>query len=368
MRRNYFEKLIKYIKKVYHIEDGLHALKDGRVNPTYQTAQVISLVLFGFLLRIKSFNELNNMIKGKEFKKLFPKGTKQPKIDTIRDTLKVIDLKGLRNLNQSIVKRAFRNKVFEKGTIDGYFVTAVDGTKYFGSNKKSCVKCLKIGKHSFHSGVVMSTIGTGPRLVIDFEMFNPNKDSTSKGEGELTVSKRLISKVMKQYKNKIDVIVYDALACNSIWINHLINFNTQAVVRVKKNNNKSIKMVKKKVRNSKPVEVWKNQKGIEYIEVYESLFIMNNVQRPLRFVKFTIKYSNKKRSQIMIVTTMVDASLKTLYKIIKARWNIENSIFNNMKTECHLDHCFVHGGNAVEAVINLIFIASNITQLFYIDE
>ena len=67
---------------------------DGRVNPTYQTAQVISLVMFGFLLRIRSFNELNNMIKANEDKKLFPKGIKQPKIDTFRDTLKVIDLKG----------------------------------------------------------------------------------------------------------------------------------------------------------------------------------------------------------------------------------------------------------------------------------
>jgi len=50
--------------------------------------------------------------------------------------------------------------------------------------------------------------------------------------------------------------------------------------------------------------------------------------------------------------------------MIKAKWNIENSILNNMKAEYHLDHCFVHGGNAVEAVIGLLFIAHNITQLF----
>jgi len=35
-----------------------------------------------------------------------------------------------------------------------------------------------------------------------------------------------------------------------------------------------------------------------------------------------------------------------------------------MKAEYHLDHCFVHGGNAVEAVIGLLFMAHNITQLF----
>ena len=66
----------------------------------------------------------------------------------------------------------------------------------------------------------------------------------------------------------------------------------------------------------------------------------------------------------MIVTTCTNMELKTLFKIIRARWDIENSIFNNLKKECGLEHCFVHGGNAVEAVLYLIFIASNIMQLF----
>ena len=55
-----------------------------------------------------------------------------------RDTLKVIDLDGLKHVNQQIVKTAVENKVFENGTIDGYMVVAIDGTKFFGSNKKSC--------------------------------------------------------------------------------------------------------------------------------------------------------------------------------------------------------------------------------------
>ena len=33
MRKNYFVKLINYMKNVYKIEDGIGKLKDGRVNP-----------------------------------------------------------------------------------------------------------------------------------------------------------------------------------------------------------------------------------------------------------------------------------------------------------------------------------------------
>ena len=91
---------------------------------------------------------------------------------------------------------------------------------------------------------------------------------------------------------------------------------------------------------------------------------MDNVKQPLRFAKFAMKHKDGKRSQIMIVTSCMDMSLKTLFKMIRARWDIENSIFNNLKTECGLEHCYVHGGKAVEAVIYLIFISANIMQLF----
>ena len=131
------------MKNVYHIENGVNKLSDRRINPTYQTSQIIMPVLFGFLLRIKSFNELNLMIKNNEFSKLFPRGTKLPLVDTIRDTLKVIDIKGLKQINQHIIKKSVENKVFENGTIKGYMVVAIDGTKFFGSNKKSCPECLK---------------------------------------------------------------------------------------------------------------------------------------------------------------------------------------------------------------------------------
>jgi len=363
-RKNYFVKLVRYMKNVYNIENGINKLSDGRVNPTYDTAKVVTLVLFGFLLRVKSFNELNLMIKNNEFNKLFSRGTRLPLIDAIRDTLKVIDIKGLKEINKSIIKKALENKVFENGTIDGLTVAAIDGTKFFGSNKKSCPECLKNKAHCFHSGAVMSIVGDGPKLVIDFENYKPGQDSVSKNEGEQNVAKRLLTDVVSVHKKLIDVVVYDALACNSVWINHCIEHGVDAIVRTKNNNNKSIREVKKKVNKSETVEVWTEEKGFEKIEVYESTFTMDKVLEPLRFVKYVMKYPNKKRSQIMIITTCMNVDLKTLFKIIRARWEIENSIFNNLKKEYGLEHCFVHGDKAVEAVLYLIFIASNIMQLF----
>ena len=59
---NYFRKLIKYMKDSYNIEHLFSLLKDGRKNPTFKTKHVVLPVLFGFILRARSFNELNNYI------------------------------------------------------------------------------------------------------------------------------------------------------------------------------------------------------------------------------------------------------------------------------------------------------------------
>ena len=123
-----------------------------------------------------------------------------------------------------------------------------------------------------------------------------------------------------------------------------------------------MRQVKNKVNKLESIEVCNAEKGFEKVEIYESTFTMENVLQPLRFVKFTMKHLNKNWSQIMIVTTLMGMPLKILYKIIRSRWDIENSIFNNLKSECSLEHCFVHGGKSIKAILYLIFIASNINN------
>jgi hypothetical protein len=125
-------------------------------------------------------------------------------------------------------------------------------------------------------------------------------------------------------------------------------------------------VIKKETNRKELNEIWCEEQGYEQVEVYESEDEMENVNQPVRFVKFTMKRSNDRYSQIMIVTTLMETDLHTLFKMIRGRWDIENSIFNYLKTECGLEHCYIHNGKAIEAILYLIFIASNIMQLFLI--
>ena len=248
MTKNYLRKFIKYVKEVYRIEDELKVLADKRRNPLYTTGEAILPVLLGFLLRIQSFNELKYKIKSNDFINIISKKMKFTQIDTIRDTLKVVDNQGLYKMHRKIIKRVKRNKVFDEGTIDGYTVAAIDRTKLFGSYKKSCEECCNTNTrnnhtHYFHSAAFMSLIGNEPRLIIDFELYKGSEDSSKKDEGELTVAKRLLSRVANEHKNTLDVIVYDGLACNSNWINHCMANKVTPVIHVKDNNIRSIKEV-----------------------------------------------------------------------------------------------------------------------------
>ena len=108
-----------------------------------------------------------------------------------------------------------------------------------------------------------------------------------------------------------------------------------AIIRVEQNNNNSIKKVEKEVNKKEKVEEWKGN-YLEKIEVYEERFYMKGVTKALRYVKYVTGNSKKQRSQILIITICLDMPLKSLYKIVKARWEIENSIFNNLKSEAKM--------------------------------
>ena len=369
MSKGYLKKLLKYMKEVYHIEDDIKHLKDRRIKPKYSAAEAILPVLFGFLIRIQSFNELKFRLKSKDFKNVISRKMKLPQIDTVRDTLKVVDNQRLSKMHNNIIKKAKQNKILRNGTIDGYTVAAIDGTKLFGSNKKSCIECCTTKTrnnhiHYFHNAAFMSLIGKEPRLIIDFEMYKGTEDSSKKDEGELTVAKRLLSKVAKEHKHTIDVVVYDALACNSVWINHCIKSKVIPVIHVKDNNVTSIKEVKTKINKGISKEGWHDHKRDCDVKAYEESFRMDDVETRLRFVKFSKKSGEGRYSQVLVITSNFDIPLQTLYKMMHMRWDIENSIFNKLKTYCALEHCFVHDMNAIQAILYLMSTASNLIQLF----
>lgn len=148
------------------------------------------------MLKIRSFNQLDDWLKHNDFRRIVPRKMRLPRIDAIRDSLKVIEIADIVALHHSIIRTSIQNKLVRNDTIDGYKVVAFDGVELFESTKKSCANCLTRVindiPHYFHRSIVGAYVGQDPHIIIGQEMLKPKLDSASKDEGELTAAKRLL--------------------------------------------------------------------------------------------------------------------------------------------------------------------------------
>ena len=377
MRKSYLKQLLTYINKVYDIGKKINSLKDIKVKSSAKISTIAFVVLFGFMLQIRSFNRLEHWIKKNKFKKVLPKKTKLPHIDAIRRFLSDFDLDGLKNIHNEIIKTTIKNKVFRNGTIESLKVVAIDGVELFESTKKCCDKCLsRVHKdgvtHYFHRSVVCATVGSDPHIILGQEMLEPKKDGSDKDEGEITGGKRLIRKLYKEFHHFADVIVADALYCKSTWIKEVLSIGMNAVVRVKDERLNIVKDALALFKYRKADKEWTvRKKSDNYTKVKawdEDNFEMSGSNIKVRFIKFIEEIHNGDKVELKeewIITTDKFTPVETLWKIMHKRWDIENNAFHQMKTEWHLDHCFLHSPTGVEVVLMFIILAFNLMQLYF---
>jgi predicted transposase YbfD/YdcC len=376
MNKSYLKQMLSYFSNVYHLGEKIKSLKDGRIDPQIKTSTISFIVLFAFICRLRSFNRLEHWLEKGRFKKLFPKKTRLPHIDAVRRSLSNFNIDSLDNMHDHIVKTIFKNKVFRNGTIDGIKVAAIDGVEIFESTKKSCEKCLtRVDKqgitHYFHRAVVCATIGLDPHIVLGYEMLEPKSDGSDKDEGEITGGKRLIRKLYGKFHHFADIIVADALYCKAPWLKEVLSIGMDAVVRVKDERLHIVKDALGLFQSRQANKQWVVNTGSTNKIIVSAWdddgFEMTDMEvRFVRFVEEIYEGNVKKESkEVWIVTTNKNICAETLWKIIHKRWDIENNVFHQLKTECHLDHCYLHSPTGIDAIVGFMMIAFNLTQLYF---
>jgi len=381
--KNKLKQLFTYINKVYEIGKKINSLNDNRTKkPKIKNQTITIIVLIGFMTQIRSINRIRYDLDRGNYNKIFPKNIKMPKIDAVIDQLKDFDIDGLKEMQKSIIETVIKNKVFKGGTIDGYKATGIDGTELYESTKKHCEKCLtreienKEGEkitHYFHRAVAISTIGRDPRIVFGIEMLEPKTDGSDKDEGEITGGKRLIKRLYEEHGHFADVIVGDALYCKSTWVKEVLAIGMDAVIRVKDERLKMVKKSKELFEKAPATKEWiiEGTTKDKYTIVKswdEPEMEMTNLEMKIRFVKYVLEIHDNDKVEfrvIQIITTNKKMTVETLLKMIQKRWDIENCIFHQLKTEWHMDHCYIHGGTAVETVMLFMILAFNLMQLYF---
>jgi hypothetical protein len=284
-------------------------------------------------------------------------------------------------MNESVIQKARRNKVLRKGTIDGWVVSAIDGVELFQSTKKSSREALTREKdgvtHYFYRFVGCMTIGREPRIVWGMEPLKAAAgDSAEKNEGELSAAQRLIRCLYERFHHFTDILVADALYANATFINWVRNCGIHVIVRMKDTRLHVVKdalgLFAKRTAN----HTWtiRRKDAVVRIDAWEEFEMeMTNVREKVRFVRFVEhiqvlsrgQVTRQETKEVMVVTTCgAEVGLESLWRMIHHRWDIENSLFHQLKTHWHMDHRYVDGFNAICACIGFLVLSYNLWNLF----
>lgn len=259
----------------------------------------------------------------------------------------------------------------------------------------------------------------------DKKISEERKQEKIKVEGEVTVIKRILPEIRKEIGQNIDVIVLDALFANAPVLNTIKENKMDAVVRFKEERReiykdamgmfekrkadmtyeiveekKSIitkysKESHKKNKTKKKVEIIEreitkeeigksiekakyttkkgkikrkireSEKVIKRVKVWEDKFDLTNYEYgKVRFIKYDEELADGKHKIICVITTLLNQDLKTILKIMHARWMIENNVFRVLKDRYNLDHCYVGELNAIRLINQIIILVYNLVNLY----
>ena len=120
---------IKYANKVYGLAQALSLVSDSRVNPQVFLKDILAIIVFSLVVNVRSFNMMECVLKRGYYNKLLKKRKVKGSADTFGYGLAGAGVAQLEHFNDRIIETARYGKVFQNGTIDGFTVVALDGTK-----------------------------------------------------------------------------------------------------------------------------------------------------------------------------------------------------------------------------------------------
>ncbi len=117
---------MKYIHEVYKIGEMIRQIRGDRKRRSIKLHTAVYMLLMAFAFRASSLNEIKLWTEesNSRFKHLFKKGMRLPKVDALRDIVKMIHTEDVEKMFDSVVDKLPENKVLRENTIHGLRVAA----------------------------------------------------------------------------------------------------------------------------------------------------------------------------------------------------------------------------------------------------
>jgi len=382
----------KYVCNVFALPDLLASLTDERRAPAIPTFDVVNSLFHTAVLRIPSINALEGDLKEGDFQKLIGRrptpDVKAFSADVVANVLDKLHLNGLSETIQDVIARAERNKAFREGSYGALRCVAIDGWEPFASYDRHCSHCLvrkvKTKRASgeveevdqyYHRYVVAMLLGSVIDVVLAIEPVRNEeacRDTESEHaghEGELTAAHRLMDSLHDTYGTFIDAFVLDALYANGPVMTHLDRCGYGGFIVLKKDNNEPLKEALALWGGKPPCAQYDDPDKKEHIQFWDcdDIDTLDTYKGKVRVIRALVTKTDKPQTTwcfALIGRRARKAARTTALKIVRSRWHLEDTGFNQWIKYWNLGHVFRHTSNALMAVLLLWTLAFNLLQLF----
>lgn len=382
-------KIKNRIISLFGIVETVKEIYDTRgKNAQIPTGAVFLSLFFGMLALCKSLKSMKRFRKMRKLFSSFGMKVKSFSEDTVSDVLGVMAIGPLKNSFIRIVKTLRKNKIFESAKHEGWLAVAIDLNQYgrlFQEPKDReewhYTKASENAREYYsQKGVFAQVMNSIKPFFIGFMRCPP-------GKGELTIAKKLIPWLAKNYHGLIDIIVGDGLYSVRPIIEEVRKNGFHLIAWLKDKAGKNLTEEQKRnrsdlIRNvdglakltekcgvtTKIRKKRNNQVDIIVYQYWDIEHITWGNVKNIRVIKLVpksingMKPSKKQRKPVYILTTIPanQMSVEDIMFFQKNRWHIENCGFRVLNQSFGLKKLFCHNSNGLEARIWILLMVFNV--------
>jgi len=329
---------------------------DGRVAPVIPARAVVTAALTAYLLRDGAFHAVEALVRGPSRRAL---GVRRPfGDDTVAYVTERLSVPAVRAAVVALVRGAKRRKAFDDTWLIGL---VLDGSTVGACGTSACPWChpvcvphrrpdgtrgpigTVVGQQ--HKLSLVSVVSRSLALPVDVQPYGPS-------EGELTASQQLLPRAVGALGRRFaDYVVGDALYATASMLHQIGDLGLHAVIRLKDNVPTLVAQVEARFAAEPPDDVFTGDDG-DHVELWDADDFVP--WDGLRWPAVRVLRYRQTRPDGTVVTAdwLTDfptrrVRARTLYRLAKTRWTIENQGFNDGKTRYGLDHVPHHEANSL---------------------
>jgi hypothetical protein len=284
--------------------------------------------------------------------------------DTLAYFTERLDPEPTRQALARALAQAKRNKAFDDNRFIG---VAVDGTTVGRCSAKGCALCRpfkdskgQIAGYRHH--VVMATIvGTGLSLPIDIEPYGP-------GDSEYAAGQRVLRRVVDNLGRRFaQYVVVDGEFATAPFLHTADAVGLKVIARLKLNLPELLHAAEARFGHRPPSRVFKN--GSDRIEIWDADDFDPWDALDWKTVRVIRYRQHKADGTIIEAYWLTNFSVhlvgsQSLYRMAKARWEVENQGFNDAKNRYGFGHITHHHANSLLVCWLLLILALTIERLY----